>query len=109
MNPVPASIGVLGWLGVALSLPLPGTTSRGRDFCDAWLRQPASAQMRILHEAEAREQSPVFDRNCRAGLRAGLRHRLTSECRNWSALMDFEIRAVVDGLLEPCREKPAGP
>jgi hypothetical protein len=39
---------------------------------------------------------------CRVGVRSGLRHLLDAECRNWTQLMDFEVRAIVDRVLRPC-------
>ena len=56
----------------------------------------------MLLEAEQRERALPVDARCRAGRRSGLRHKIDAECRNWSKLMDFEVRMIVDRELEPC-------
>ena len=93
-------------LGASLLLPSPGTTSREREFCGTWLKLTTPERQEVLRAAEVREADAGWDGKCRAGLRSGLRHALDSECRNWKALMGFEVRAVVDRVLEPCR-RPA--
>ncbi len=96
-----------GWVGFALGavlvLPPPGTTSRSRDFCKTWLALTSGQRQDVLARADVAESRSDGEAACRAGLRPGLRHKLDAECRNWSALMDFEVRAIVDGVLEPCR------
>lgn len=94
-------------LGALLLLPAPGTVSRERGFCPAWLRLTAADQMQVLIDAEAREEIGL-DRDCRARSRGSLRHLLNAECRNRSKLMDFEVRDRVDRLLEPCAGKTHG-
>lgn len=89
-------------LGTALVLPAPGTESRSRDFCQQWLGLVAGEKHDVIVEAERREVAPGADGRCRAALRASLRHKVDAECRNWKLLMDFEVRAVVDGVLEAC-------
>ncbi|NNL65587.1 MAG: hypothetical protein HKP30_05045 [Myxococcales bacterium] len=94
------------WIGLALAatlmLPPPGTDSRDRAFCDAWLSLLTAERHDVLLDAEAREGGPPPYRECRARLRAPLRHKLDNECKNWRLLMDFEVRIYVDGVLEPC-------
>lgn len=94
-------------LAVGLVLPLPGTEGRGRDFCTAWLALGRGERQDVLRAAEEREAGPAYDAECRAGLRSGLRHTLDAECANWRRLMDFEVRAIVDRVLEPCRRDGA--
>lgn len=89
-------------LGAALVLPPPGTDARGRAFCRSWLDLSRSEQEAVLLAAEAREALGT-DRACRARLRPSLHARVDAECRNWKLLMDFEVRAIVDGVLEQCR------
>ncbi len=89
-------------LGTVLLLPALGTTSRERNFCGAWLAQATPAKQQILKAAEQAEKDGPWDLACRAGLRPGLRRLLDAECRNWSPLMDFEVRLLVDRLLAPC-------
>jgi hypothetical protein len=94
-------------VGLPLVLPVPGSTSRDRGFCRAWLGLPPAGREEVLLRAEAAEARSGWAPACRRGLRPGLRHRLDAECRNWSRLMDLEVRAVVDAVLEPCRETDA--
>lgn len=98
------------WIGLALAaalmLPPPGTDSRDRDFCDAWLALATPQRQDVLLRAEAREGGPPEYRECRARLRAPLRHKLDAECRNWRLLMGFEVRIYVDGMLERCAARP---
>jgi len=83
-------------------MPPLGTASRSRDFCDAWLglSRPERHAVVLADERLADAQGP--EAACRAGLRSALRHQLDTECRNWSQLMDFEVRAIVDRVLRPC-------
>ena len=90
--------------GVALVLPPLGTESRSRDFCKAWLGLTTPERHAVVLADERREQVPGPEAACRASLRSALRHKLDAECRNWNRLMDFEVRAVVDGVLAPCRQ-----
>lgn len=93
----------------ALLLPGPGTTSRERDFCREWLSLESPARQSVLIVAETNEADAPWDLSCRTGLRSGLRHLLDTECRNWRQLMDFEVRALVDRVLEPCVVAPPEP
>ena len=93
-------------LGAALLLPPPGTDSRERGFCPAWLGLTAADQQRVLLAAEARESAAGVEGACRAAARGPLRHLLNTECRNWRQLMDFEVRALVDRMLGPCSTTP---
>ncbi len=95
-------------LAAALLLPAPGTVSRERGFCSAWLMLTAADQMQVLIAAEEREQEAAFDAQCRARARGGLRHLLVAECRNWTKLMDFEVRHLVDRVLAPCAARTPG-
>jgi hypothetical protein len=81
-----------------LLLPAPGTTSRERRFCGEWLRLPGAERAAVLRDAEAGEADGPWGPQCRAGLQ----RTLDAECRNWRALMDFEVRLVVDRVLEDC-------
>jgi hypothetical protein len=92
-------------MGAVLVLPPPGTTSRERDFCRSWLALSKSEQVALLERDEQREANPRR-RACRERLRAGLRHTLDAECRNWNQLMDFEVRALVERVIEPCPPAP---
>ena len=97
-------------LAGALALPAPETDSRERDFCRAWLALSAPEKDGVLSAAERDEPASGWDAECRQGMRSGLRRTLDSECRNWSKLMDFEVRLVVDRLLDACRAPdPGGP
>ena len=89
-----------------LLLPGPATTSRGRDFCAAWLRLADPAKQVVLRTAETAEMDGPWDLTCRAGMRSGIRHLLDSECSNWTKLMDFEIRTLVDRVLRSCVATP---
>jgi len=93
-------------LGAALLLPPPGTASRERGFCSAWLKLTTADRQQVLLDAEARESVAAVDATCRAAARGPLRHLLDAECRNWIRLMDFEVRALVDRILEPCSVRP---
>ncbi len=100
----------LGWvlLGSLLLLPPPGTESRARNFCRAWLAATTPERQQVLIAAEQAEAGGGLDRSCREGLRGGLRHTLDAECSNWSKLMDFEVRQLVDRKLVPCRATTGG-
>ena len=87
--------------GALLVLPPPGTTSRERDFCRSWLPLSKSEQVSLLERDEQQDADPSR-RACRERLRAGLRHTIDAECRNWNQLMDFEVRALVERVIEPC-------
>ena len=83
-----------------LVLPPPGTTSRARNFCDAWLAQHATGRYAAIERADAVEaQGDAEKRRHRDGVRARVVDALTNECRNWHLLMDFEVRAIVDRVL----------
>lgn len=90
-------------LAATLLLPPPGTVGREREFCSEWLRLSGPQRDAVLLAAEAAERDHRYRAACRAGLRSGLRRMLDSECRNWTQLMDFEVRALVDRVLAPCR------
>jgi hypothetical protein len=93
-------------LGAVLLLPPPGTDSRERGFCSAWLKLTAADRQQVLLTAESSESGAALDAACRAAARGPLRHLLDAECRNWNQLMDFEVRALVDRVLEPCSVRP---
>jgi hypothetical protein len=63
-----------------LVLPAAGTVSRERGFCRPWLALTPPEKVEVLGAED----------------RPGLRETLDAECRNWPALMDFEVRAIVD-------------
>ncbi len=89
-------------LGAALLLPPPGTGSRERGFCARWLDLGVADREACLLEAERREGEAGWDPRCRARLRGGVRHALTAECRRRRLMREFEVRALVDRILEPC-------
>lgn len=100
-----------GLLGLALAapaladpaLPPPDTKSRDRQFCADWLGLSDPQKHGRLMAAEQAEGAGRFDAECRIATRATLRRALDSECRNWTQLMDFEVRHVVERVLRPCR------
>jgi hypothetical protein len=91
--------------GAALVLPPLGTESRSRAFCSEWLRLTTAEKHGVVVAAEGRESGEATSAACRAGLRGAVRHKLDVECRNWSQLMDFEIRAIIDGVLQRCQAR----
>lgn len=91
-------------LGASLLLPPPGTVSRARGFCRDWLALSRPQKQEVLQSAAEREVG--FASSCRQGRAGSLAHTLDQECGNWPKLMDFEVRAYVDRLLEPCRREP---
>ncbi len=93
-------------LGTLLVLPPPGTESRARRFCSAWNDLDKGQKQDVIVRAEKAEIAPALEDACRAGLRPALRHTLDFECGNRKRPMDFEIRAVVDGILASCRSEP---
>ena len=96
----------LAVLGVALLIPEAGTTSRARDFCASWLDLTATQRIDQLSRSEARDFGEIAPlRSCVAGLRAATFRRLDYECRNWSGLMDFEVRQILDGAYAPCTSR----
>jgi hypothetical protein len=81
----------------ALALPPPGTTSRERAFCDAWSALPVTERHAIVERADRTEAgSDAAKLRRRDGVRPRVVDAVTSECRNWRLLMDFEVRAIVD-------------
>lgn len=92
-------------LAASLVLPPPGTESRGRRFCRAWLELPPGLRQQLLIDADAREATSDAERACRERHRPALRHRLDAECANWPELMDFEVRAIADAAHERCRSR----
>jgi hypothetical protein len=95
---------------MAALVPPPGTSARGREFCRAWLAVEPTRQLEALREADAREARSKGERECRDGLRARARDALESECRGWTLLMDFEVRAILDRVHAPCAvERPGEP
>lgn len=88
---------------LALALPAPGTGERGRDFCRDWLAASPLERDAALAASEARDLARDEDtRRCAERLRPRARRALDGECRNWSALMDFEVRQVLDAARAPC-------
>ena len=75
-----AAIVSLVFAAALLVLPPAGTQSRERDFCRQWLALTRPEKVDVLGAED----------------RPGLRETLNAECRNWPALMDFEVRAIVD-------------
>ncbi len=104
--------GFAAWLGIAApgladeALPPPETESRARGFCADWLGLSETQRHARLLEAERAESGERFVGACRAATRATLRRTLDFECRNWTQLMDFEVRHVVERVLRPCRTEP---
>jgi hypothetical protein len=93
---------------VAALVPPPGTRARGREFCRAWLALEPVRQLEALREADAREARSERERECRERLRARARDVLESECRGWTSLMDFEVRAILDRVHAACAAEGAG-
>jgi hypothetical protein len=86
-------------LAAALVLPAPDTASRGRDFCDAWDRLPVAERHAVVEHADRAETAndPARLRH-REAVRARVVDAVSAECTNWHLLMDFEVRATVDGV-----------
>ncbi len=90
-------------LASLLLIPEPGTTSRERRFCAAWLAASRAHQEAWLDAADAREtEGDAEAAACRRRLRARLAHGLDYECRNRRQLSDLEVRAIIDRLVAPC-------
>ena len=82
---------------VVLAIPSPGTTSRARDFCDAWLALETTGRHAAVARADAIEaRGDAETARHRDGVRARVVDALSGECGNWHLLMDFEVRAIVD-------------
>ncbi len=90
-------------LASSLVLPPPATESRSRAFCGEWLRLSEGAKEDVLQHAARRDAGSPAEARCQTARRAGLRFRLDVECGNWSQLMDFEVRAVVEGVVRSCQ------
>ena len=90
------------------ALPPPDTESRARRFCTDWLGLSEPQKHGRLLAAEQSEPTDRFDAECRVATRATLRRTLDFECRNWTQLMDFEVRHVVERVLRPCRLERKG-
>ena len=98
--------------GLALSmlvLPPPGTDSRERRFCRAWLELSTAERQQVLIDADGREAESDVERACRERARPALRRKIDAECANWTKLMDFEVRAIVDAAWERCHTAPNEP
>ena len=83
----------------SLTLPAPGTTSRERGFCRAWLELSAPEKHALLKQQTTQPA-------CGHTHRERLRRLLDYECRNWRLLMHFEVRDLVDRVERTC---PPGP
>ena len=95
-------------LGAALAIPPAGTESRSRDFCRQWLELSPSQKQDLLVADEPALTDPASEGACCERLRPALRHKPDAECRNWSLLMGFEVRSIVDTVTEPCTETRSG-
>ena len=101
------AIGLLTGSALAAgALPPPDTESRARGVCAEWLGLSDPQKHGRLLEAERAEPAGRFEPGCREATRATLRRTLDFECRNWTKLMDFEVRHVIERVLAPCRAGP---
>lgn len=96
-------------LALALVLTASGAAAparAGRDFCASWapLRY-AEKYARVAAADRANFPAQPGLKRCLAGVRPAAIRTLDYECRNWTKLLDFEVRVLLDRVQARCSER----